>query len=44
MDSQRVMDYLMEVEVAAEDVLADKHQVCAILLRLFFFTLKLARS
>ncbi|XP_053509522.1 p53 and DNA damage-regulated protein 1 isoform X1 [Ictalurus furcatus] len=27
MDSQRVMDYLTEVEVAAEDVLADKQQI-----------------
>ncbi|XP_072521864.1 p53 and DNA damage-regulated protein 1 [Salminus brasiliensis] len=27
MDSARVMEYLMEVEVAAEDVLADKQQI-----------------
>ncbi|KAG9260288.1 p53 and DNA damage-regulated protein 1 [Astyanax mexicanus] len=27
MDSSRVMEYLMEVEVAAEDVLADKQQI-----------------
>lgn len=30
MDPERVMDYLIEVEVAAEDVLADKQQVWAI--------------
>ncbi|KAI4877674.1 hypothetical protein NFI96_021211 [Prochilodus magdalenae] len=27
MDSSRVMEYLMEVEVAAEDVLSDKQQI-----------------
>ncbi|KAL7843342.1 hypothetical protein AOLI_G00248540 [Acnodon oligacanthus] len=27
MDSSKVMEYLMEVEVAAEDVLADKQQI-----------------
>ncbi|KAK2821604.1 hypothetical protein Q7C36_020947 [Tachysurus vachellii] len=27
MDSQRVMDYLIEVELAAEDVLSDKQQI-----------------
>ncbi|KAG7318871.1 hypothetical protein KOW79_017345 [Hemibagrus wyckioides] len=27
MDSQRVMDYMMEVELAAEDVLSDKQQI-----------------
>lgn len=27
MDSQKVLDYLMEVELAAEDLLSDKQQV-----------------
>lgn len=40
MDSQRVMDYLTEVEVAAEDVLADKQQVWAVV-RIFMLILSL---
>ncbi|KAK3512678.1 hypothetical protein QTP70_022633 [Hemibagrus guttatus] len=33
MDSQRVMDYMIEVELAAEDVLSDKQQIVDLDLR-----------